>query len=155
MSSISEIHSQLSNSKHDLQNFPSSNKRNAINYSEEYITEHGKKLLVKDSSNPVEWIDSLDRKKVTVVTYSCLEKIFSTLQLNESEITSILDLRKKENKRVSTALRRKVVRQTTQDIEALKLERSELETEKALLKVDIEIYKRYCSDSASIHPIYN
>lgn len=122
------------------------NPRNSVIYSQNIIQEYGILLLTRDNSEPnsPDWVNSIDRIKVTSVTYNCLEQIFKSLSLNEEERNLVLDVRRKENKRVSTANRRKMMKEYTQSVEVLKKVRSDLEIEKLSLLIDIEIYKISC-----------
>ena len=117
--------------------------RNKVIYTAETIRKFGKQLLTQDNCDPNsnEWIQKLDRIKVTEVTFQCLENIFSLLGLTQNEKYIILEIRKRENKRVSTAQRRKYKREITQSVDYLKRIKSELETEKASLEIDIFYYK--------------
>ena len=119
------------------------NNRNKVIYAAETIQRYGKQLLIQDNSdyNSIEWLQKLDRIKVTDVTFGCLEEIFAILSLTQEEKIFILEIRKKENKRVSTAQRRRVKRQITESVDYLKKLKSELETEKAFLEFDILCYQ--------------
>ena len=123
------------------------NTRNTIIYSYDIIQRYGKVLLTRDHIEPnsPDWLNNIDRIKVTSITFNCLEQIFKFLSLNEEEKNLILDVRRKENKRVSTANRRKIIKEYTRTVEILKKVKSELEMEKAILLVDIEIYKISCN----------
>ena len=123
------------------------NTRNIIIYSYDIIQKYGKVLLTRDNIDPnsPDWVNNIDRIKVTSITFNCLEQIFKFLSLNEEEKNLILDVRRKENKRVSTANRRKIIKEYTKTVEILKKVKSELEMEKAILLVDIEIYKISCN----------
>ena len=122
------------------------NTRNTVIYSYDVIQKYGNLLLTRENIelDSSDWLNNIDRVKVTSITYNCLEQIFKFLSLNEEEKNLILDLRRKENKRVSTANRRKMIKEYTQSVEILKKMKSELEMEKAILLVDIEIYKISC-----------
>ncbi|KAI6645708.1 hypothetical protein LOD99_12971 [Oopsacas minuta] len=120
--------------------------RNTVIYTPETIEKYGILLLTYDNTDPnsTQWLTNLDSFKVTKITYTCLEKIFKLLDLTDEDKSFILDVRRKENKRVSTAKRRRTIRQITQSVEVLKKIKSDLEMEKVLLLVDIEIYKISC-----------
>ena len=119
------------------------NNRNKVIFSAETIRKYGKQLLIQDNCdhNSTQWLLKLDRIKVTQVTFQCLENMFDLLALTPEEKYLILEIRKKENKRVSTAQRRKFKREITRSVDYLKKMKSDLEMEKSSLEMDIFYYQ--------------